>query len=163
MQNISNKHPRLYTALKYAIPATLTAGIVGFGLHVFLLQATQPAIEHLMQGIHISQPPYSPTITFFAGITALLPVAGLVLLYYWFGQYLPAQTRVGKGLWLGFMVLFIKGDLLRQPFMDLLVGNPWKVVLLQNGQIFVANLAVTIAIALIMPCKTSSLSACPDL
>ncbi len=139
--------------IKYGILATLLASGVGMALHVFLLQTVTPLITHAMQGISIPQPPYSAIINLFAFITALLPVSGLAFLYYWIGDYIPAQSRLGKGLLLGFSFLFLKGDLIRQPLMNLLVGNPWEVVLLQLAEVWIPDLTIAIIIALIIPSR----------
>lgn len=141
--------------LKWSL-ATVTAGILGFLSHAFLVNLIQPFIMSTMRGADVAQPPYPPMIALSAAATALIPVGALTAMYHWLGHNIPARSRVGKGLWLGVLILLLKGELIRQPLMDLLIGNPLMVVALQNGQAVASNLIAALAIALLMPLKSQN-------
>ena len=112
----------------------------------------------MMANIHILHPDqYGFKVTFFAYLTLLIPASGIAFLYYFTGKDLPFNSRIVKGILLGIFLLLVKGDLIRQPIMDYLVGNPIIVVFLQHAQVWVYNLAITIVIALIVPFKNKSL------
>ena len=133
--------------------ATFTAGMVGFVTHAVLVDMIQPLIMESLRGAGTIRPPYPPMVALSAAATALIPVGVLAAMYFWLGHHIPARSRTGRGLWLGVIILLLKGELVRQPVMDLIVGNPLMVVALQNGQAVLANMAAALAIALIMPTK----------
>jgi hypothetical protein len=129
------------------------AAIVALTLHILIQQWSQPIISANMVGVEVARPPYGLLITGVAYVTAMVPAIVAAILFYYAGRLLPARTRFGKGLWLGVLILLLKGDLVRQPMMNFLIGNPPTVVVLNDLHVIGANLALGLAIGLLCPMK----------
>jgi hypothetical protein len=148
------------TAMKkitFFILAIILATAIALTSHIFLLKWLQPLINQGLAHAHIiHSKDYGHLIVSFAYITLLIPVAAIAFIYYFAGHLLPVKTRVMKGVLLGIILLLVKSDLIRQPVMNVLVGVPAWVSILQQIQVWVYCLAVTIIIALIIPLKNKS-------
>ena len=129
--------------------ASAVASIIALTLHILVQQWSQPIISATMVGVEVARPPYGGLITGVAYVTAIVPAIVAAILFYYGGHLLPARSRVGKGLWLGVLVLLLKGDLVRQPIMNLLIGNPPSVVVLTDLHAIAANLALGLVIGLL--------------
>ena len=133
--------------------AMVVAGLLGFLLHVTLGRLIQPIVSRAMQGVAIKQPPYGTAITALAAATSLLPAAVLALVFYALGSYIPARSRLIKGLLFGAVILAIKGQLFREPIMAIAIGNPVWIALLQQTEKWAANLGMCLTIALLVPLR----------
>jgi len=136
--------------------AAIVAAIVALSLHIFLQQWTQPIIAHLMIGVEVARPPYGPLITTAAYVTAVVPALVAAVLFYYGAHLLPSRSRIAKGLLLGGLIILIKGDLIRQPIMNFLIGNPLPVVALTDLHAVAANLGLGLAIGLLCPIKRAA-------
>jgi hypothetical protein len=131
--------------------ASVVAAIVALTVHILLQQWAQPIISERMRGIEVLRPPYGAFVTGVAYVTAVVPAIVAAILFYYGAHLLPARSRLGKGLWLGVLILLLKGDLVRQPVMNFLIGNPPSVVVLNDLHGIAANLALGLAIGLLCP------------
>ena len=139
------------------ILAIILATAIALVSHVFLLKWLQPLINQGLAHAHIiNSKDYGPLIVSMAYVTLLIPVTAIAFIYYFAGHLLPVKTRLMKGVLLGIILLLVKSDLIRQPIMNVMVGVPAWVSILQHIQIWVYCLAVTIIVALIIPCKNKS-------
>ena len=132
------------------ILAIVIASFISLSIHIFLLGWIKPIIALKMQGIIIPHPPYSQFINFMAYATIFIPVSAVSFGYYIVGDRISCDNRLLKGLILGTFILLIKGALIREPLMNLLVGNPTTIVLLQQSQVWISNFSMAIVIAFII-------------
>jgi hypothetical protein len=138
----------------------IAVSVVGAALaltaHIILQQWAQPIISVRMSGVEVARPPYGALITAMAYSTAIVPAFVAAVLFYYGGHLLPAHSRLAKGMWLALFILLVKGDLVRQPIMNALIGNPPTVVVLSDLHILAANLALGIVIGLFGPVKNAA-------
>ena len=106
------------------------------------------AAEWIHTTIGIPAPHYSTLIDTMAYLTKPLEALGVAVIYYFLGDRLPTRSRVLKGILLGLLILLTKGQLIREPLMNFLLPNTIGDVLLRQGQIWAANLAMAIIITL---------------
>ncbi len=137
--------------LKLAVLSIFLAAAVGLGCHIFLLKLITPIVNKEMVGVQIAHPPYSVFINIAAYLTVILSAAGMAIVYYFLAPHFPFNSRVLRGLCLAALVLLVKGELIRVPIMNILVGNPIKIALLQQSQIWISNIAMALMIAFVFP------------
>lgn len=141
--------------------AILIASLASLSIHIFFLDWIGSVIASKMQGIVIAHPPYSQFINFMAYATIFIPVSAVSFVYYIGGDKIPCDNRFLKGIILGIFILLIKGALIREPLMNLLVGNPITVVLMQQSQVWISNLSMAVIIAFIInPLKNTKAKEC---
>jgi hypothetical protein len=128
----------------------LLASIIGMVSHVYLLNATQPIINTYMSSVHVLHPPYNIFITTAAYITSVIPTVGKVAIYYFIERYSPYK-KTYNGIMFLLLLLLLNGEFLRMSVMNLLIGNPLKVVILQDGQAILVTLLSGLAIIFTMP------------
>lgn len=129
---------------------TILFGVLGFFIHVALGSTVQAVVAENMKGVAILKPPYGPLITSIAGLTALIPALFSLVLYMVIRKQIPGKAPLIKGLFFGALILLLKGQLIRQPLMNYLVGNPLWVVVLQQSEIWLANFIPCILAAIII-------------
>lgn len=122
-------------ALWRVAAATGLAAAAGFGIHVlygrgFALTLYEKAVRdgRLAQ---VLKEPYPPGIVALAAATALIPTLGKVLAFLLLRERLPGTAPWQKGLAFGGLLLLMNDALLRQPLMNLAVGVPVDLTLLQ--------------------------------
>ena len=108
------------------------AATVGFFLHVAMSSYIGPYISQEMAGKNVLHPPYPFFVNFIAYLTAILPVSGWAILFYLVYDRIPSNNFVWKGLLFSCLILFLKGDLIRQQVMSYIVGNPLHVAIIQS-------------------------------
>lgn len=72
---------------------------------------------------------------------------GLAIVYALVRPALPGRSSLGRGLVLGVLMLAVMGRLFRQPAMDLAIGNPVAVVLVQDGVSWLLWAVVSMVVA----------------
>jgi hypothetical protein len=88
--------------------------------HIYISEGVKPVLEAMTQGLH--QGSYSPFIIIAAYGTAFITVGLIVFLYYHTQHLLPIKSNFLKALIVACILLELKGNLIRQPLMDLLVN-----------------------------------------
>ena len=113
-------------ALLWAIAATLV-GCVVMAVHLPLEAWTKVTIasqQELLASIAWREPAEHGWVMALAAITAIIPVLATMLLAWLIWERLPARSWWARGLLLWLLLLLLDGALLRQPIMNLAVGNP---------------------------------------
>ncbi len=103
---------------------------------------------------NVIRDPYPAWFVMTAALTALIPAAFKVILYYFLGASIPFRNKLLKGATYGVILLAVGDNLIRMPIMQLLSGNPGFIVLLQSAEAWVIYIGSGIAIALIIPVRS---------
>lgn len=106
----------------------------------------------LAEAVHthvgIPAPSYSPFINFMSYVTKPLEAIGIAIIYYLLGDRLPTQSRLFKGFLLACIILLAEGQLIRQPFMNLLFpSNTLGGILLRQLEKWLEVIVMCIIIA----------------
>lgn len=152
MEKNNTKTPARSLYLYFVISIVLVTTI-GFVLHVYFFYYTQGLIASLMQGVDVLKPPYGSAINVVAFLTAFIPTAAKVGLYYLIGKHLWFSSKLGKGFVYGLLLSLLRGELIREPVMNYLIGNPIEVIFIQQGQVILTNITLGVLISLVMPYK----------
>lgn len=131
-------------ALLVCAAAAVIASASGFAFHVVIEERLRSWVAARMKGHSVSP---SRKVLFPAALTSIESGAGLVVLYILVRDNLPFENAILRGLIVGFLVLAVSGRLFRQPVMNRLVGNPLKVVLVQDGAVWINWLLMCVIIA----------------
>lgn len=132
------------SALLVCAAAAVIASASGFAFHVAVEERMRSWIAARMKGRSVSP---SRNVLLPAALTSIESGTGLVLLYILVRENLPFENAILRGLAVGFLVLAITGRLFRQPVMNGLIGNPLKVVLIQDGAVWINWLLMCVIIA----------------
>jgi len=122
----------------------VAAAAAGFVFHVAAEDRLQSWISARMKGRSVSP---SRKVLLPAALTSIESGAGLVVLYILVRENLPFENTILRGLTVGFLVLAITGRLFRQPLMNCLIGNPLKVVFIQDGAVWINWLLMCVVLA----------------
>ena len=124
------------TYFRIAIAAILAA-IIAFSIHVFYGQnLAAKLVSAAFKARHwtTAHQPYPPSIFYSAFVTAIVRMLGFGVVYTLIQDRMPGRLRAVKGLFYGLLMMFCTDDFLRLPVMNLLVGNPLDVVLVQSAE-----------------------------
>lgn len=150
-------------ALLWAIAATLV-GCVVMAVHVPLEAWTKMTIasqQELLASIAWREPAEHGWVMVLAAITAIIPVLATMLLAWLIWDRLPARSWWARGLLLWLLLLLLDGALLRQPIMNLAVGNPASLTLAMVLDPWASKAALAFPIAAILgfikPARTVTL------
>jgi hypothetical protein len=125
------------------VTAGLAAGI-GFTLHVFAVEWVDPYVASIMAGRTVS-PSWDVRVP--AALSSIEQGLALAMLYLLLRARLPFTTTFVRAALTGLLTLALAGDLIRQPMMNLLVGNPVEVVAVQDGSVWVIRLVMALIAA----------------
>lgn len=99
----------------------ITATVLALTSHIYISEGMKPILDAMMQDV--SQPPaYSAFIISAAYGTAVISVGLVVFLYYHTQHLLPIESNLLKVLVIACIILELKGNLIRQPLMNILVN-----------------------------------------
>lgn len=112
-----------------AIAASFAAGI-GFAIHVFSAEIVERHVATMMIGRHVAP---SWDMRFPAALSSIEQGLALVILYILLRRCFPALGTIRRTLLTAALALTLAGRLIRQPLMNILIGNPWEVVMMQDG------------------------------
>jgi hypothetical protein len=127
-----------------AFVSASAAAITGFVIHVATQGWVQSWVASHMQGREVAP---SWEVRYVALLTSLEVGVGLVILYALVRTALPAKSSLVRGLLLGVLLLAVMGRLIRQPAMNLVVGNPLVVVAVQDGISWLLWLSMCVVVA----------------
>lgn len=125
--------------------AAIASASTGFVIHVASQSRVQAWVDSHMQG-HTVTPSWE--VRYVALATSLEAGIALVILYALVRTALPVKSSWARGLLLGVLLLAVMGRLFRQPVMNLIVGNPFSVVAVQDGISWVLWLCMCVVVAL---------------
>ena len=106
------------------------ASTSSFVVHVATVEWLPDWIGNQMQGVSI-QPSWD--VRYIAGVTSIEYGMAAIALYYLAREKLLDYGKFKSALLFSVLLMAIHGAFVRQPFMDYVVGNPFHVVLVQNG------------------------------
>jgi hypothetical protein len=112
------------------LAASIASAVTGFAVHVGSQSWVQSWVSERMQGTSVIP---SWDVRYVALATSIEVGVGLTLLYALVRQSMPVRSPVLRGLLLGAILLAVMGRLVRQPLMNLVIGNPLSVVVVQDG------------------------------
>lgn len=106
------------TYLKLGLCA-LMATILALTSHIYISEWMKPFIEQMARTLPAEAGAYPPHIMLAAYGTAFITLVVICFLYYQAGRLLNVSNRFLKALLVAAIILEVKGDLFRQPLMDL--------------------------------------------
>jgi hypothetical protein len=122
------------TTILRIIIAVIIAGIVNDFIHIYY--------GHFADGITI----YNSFINTMSFLTKPIEALGVALVYYLIGDRLYSNSRLIKAIWLTILVCLIKDGLIRQPFMNILLGNPVLDSLYRESQVWLSSLVMSLVL-----------------
>lgn len=130
------------TILGFLITAIL-AGIADDFIHIYY--------GHLVAGVTI----YNFFINTMSFLTKPLETLGVALVYYLLGDRLYFNSRLIRAIFLTIIICLIKDGFIRQPLMNILLGNPILDSFYRESQVWLASLAASLIITfMIKPLTT---------
>jgi hypothetical protein len=105
------------------------ASASGFVVHVVTVEWLPTWVASQMHGVSL-QPSWS--VKYIAGATSLEYGIAAVALYYLARDKLLSIGLLQRALLFSVLLMGIHGAFIRQPLMDYVIGNPLRVVLVQN-------------------------------
>lgn len=132
--------------------AAVAGAATGFGIHLSTQAWIQGWVEQHMAGRSVVP---SWDVRLLAAATSLEVGVATVFVYVLLRRSLPGLPTVVRGALLAALLLAVTGRLFRQSVMDLAVGNPLAVVLIQDGVAWLTWTALCIAVAIVYDSLTA--------
>ena len=140
------------------------ATILALTSHIYISEWAKPVLDSMMEGLHPESSEYPPYIISAAYATAFITVGLVIFLYYHTQHLLPIKSRPLKALLVACILLEIKGSLIRQPIMDILVNysfgmqgfKPFLFVALNTSDKWVSALLSAMCLVYLCPQKYKS-------
>ena len=114
----------------YLVVITILASASSFIVHISTVEWLPSWIGSQMQGIDI-QPSWN--FRYIAGATSIEYGFAALAIYFLGRDKLIVHGKVKASLILGIILAAIHGAFIRQPLMDVIIGNPIHVALVQNA------------------------------
>lgn len=138
------------------------ATVLALTTHIYISQWAKPFLDMMMQGFQV--PPssaYSSIIMYAAYGTACITIGLQVFLWYHAQHLLPIKSNLAKAFLLTCIILELKGYLIRQPIMDILVAysmgmqglKPFAFVGLNMIDKWVSAILIALALVYLCPKK----------
>jgi len=137
--------------------ATLLSAAFGFTFHV--LYGRGVASEYMDNAIKtgkmdsVLQEPYPSYIIVIAALTSLIPTIGKVFIWLFVRDKLPGNRLLTKGFVFTCLMIIADGGLLRQDFMNLLVGMPMDVWFVHGAEQWIIVPVMCFLIVFLSPKK----------
>ena len=119
------------TTLRFII-AVIIAGIVDDFIHIYY--------GHFASGVTI----YNSFINTMSFLTKPLEALGVAFIYYLIGDRLYSSSRLMRAIFLTVLVCLIKDGFIRQPLMNVLLGNSVLDSLYRESSVWLSSLAVSL-------------------
>lgn len=126
--------------------AAIAGAATGFAIHLCTQAWVQGWVATQMAGRSVAP---SWDVRFLAAATSLEIGVATAFVYVLVRKSLPGWPTVFRGALLAALLLGVSGRLLRQPLMDLAIGNPLAVVLIQDGVAWLTWSALCVAVAVV--------------
>jgi RimJ/RimL family protein N-acetyltransferase len=133
--------------VRIVVPSTL-ASFVGFAVHRFFADRLPAWVSQQMEGVQIKMPPYGPEVVVPATLSSLESGVAFVVAYALLRRATPTLGVLVRALLLAGLCLGMQGAMLRMPLMQLVVGNPVWVTVVQHAAIWLPFLLESLAVAL---------------
>lgn len=121
------------TVLRFIV-AVLIAGIVDDLIHIYY--------GHITGSVEI----YTPFITIMSFLTKPMQALGAALVYYLIGNYLYSNSRLIKAVILTILICLIKDGFIRQPFMNIILGNSISDSFYRESQVWLSTLGMSLVL-----------------
>lgn len=131
--------------MKYFSIAVIVS-LAAFVMHLLTIEWVMGFVTDQMQD-RIIKPSWD--VRYVAALTSIEIGFGALLIYGLIHSQLPTNNTLLKGVLLTVLLLMVKGELIRQPLMNWLVGNPLSVVMVQDGMTWCIWLMMGMVIAIL--------------
>jgi hypothetical protein len=138
---------KLFISIIYSV---IISSFIALTFHILFINQASPIINEALNKVTIIKPPYPFYINAIAYITTFIPALATTLLYIAIFPIIKSRTYISRSFILGTFVLMIKGELMRQPLMNILVGNPYSIALFQQSQVWITNYIMAFIIVFII-------------
>ena len=138
--------PMQRTVLRLLLVAA-AASAVGFVIHVTDQNIVPPWVQRQMRGVPSAGPPAGWTFAA-AALSSIEIGAGYAILYALLRLATPTLRPIARGLLTGTLALALGGQLIRQPLMNWIIGNPIYVTLAMAVGPWLTSLAMGVVLAL---------------
>lgn len=149
--------------------AVLTATILVLTAHIYIQRYATPILNNLVASFHptiifTKGNPYPWLIDVLAYCTAFIDITLIALVYYVAEPHLHIKNKLVKGIFVGMIICEIKGYLIRQPFMNIMVNiyqgapHPIEMGILPTIDVWAANLLLGLALVYLCPKQKSNYS-----
>ena len=138
-------------ALKEIAISAVIASFISLSVHRIMLKETSSYLNQALVNISVIKPPYPAYINVIAYLTSILPGLGVTILYYLMTPYFNTPSKLLRTAYLSILLLLLKGELIRQLIMNILVGNPIAIAFLQQSQVWLTNIMMALAVVFLMP------------
>ncbi len=134
---------------KYIQPtvAAVAASVVGFTVHKAFADRPPAWVSAQMGSTQIKLPPYGPEIVVPATLTSLELGVAYLAAYLLVRRATPDRSVFLRALLVAALCLALHGSLLRMPLMQLLVGNPVWVTVVQHAGTWAPVVAASLVVA----------------
>ena len=127
--------------------AAISAAAVGFLVHKSFADRLPAWVSAHMGSVQIKLPPYGPEVVVPAALTSLEPGLAFLAAYLLARRATPAWPTWRRALVVAALCLGLQGSLLRMPVMQLVVGNPVGVTLVQHAALWMPYVAACLVVA----------------
>ena len=147
------------------VSVTIATGLA-LTTHIYLSEFIKPVLDAMMQssiagGINpnADSTNYSKIVIYAAYATAFMNIGFLTFFYYHTQHLIPRNSKLIKILLVTAIIFGIKGDLIRQPIMDIILNydigfdKPILFVVLNHADKWLANLFLAICLVYLCPQK----------
>ena len=104
--------------------------------------------EHMAGAPEIRRPPYGLEVVLPATLSSVEYGLGLGFTYHLLAKALPTWSPIARAVVLLLLTLALMGNLVRFPLMQLVVGNPAGVTLVQHAALWLPYLVGSLVVAL---------------
>ncbi|RQP21158.1 hypothetical protein [Piscinibacter terrae] len=132
--------------LQILVPA-IAASAAGFLPHKLFADWLPHWVGAHMEGVQIKVPPYGPEVVVPAALTYIEPGLAYLAAYVLVRKATPTSSVFVRALLVAALCLGLEGSIVRMPLMQLVIGNPLWVTLLQHAGIWVPYVAASLVVA----------------
>ena len=130
-----------------AFLSVVCSSLVAFFVHKPIADRLPLWVGEQMGGVEIKRPPYGLEVVIPAALSSLEVGAGLFFAYFVIRRSFPNWSTFARAICLFLLCLALGGHLFRFPLMQLVVGNPLGVTLVQHAGIWLPLFAASLTLA----------------
>jgi hypothetical protein len=127
--------------------AAVAASAAGFAVHKVFADRLPAWVSAHMGNTQIKLPPYGPEIVVPAALTSLESGVAYLAAYLLVRRATPQRSVLLRSLLVAALCLALRGSLLRMPVMQLLIGNPVWVTLVQHAGAWAPVVAASLVVS----------------
>ena len=142
----ANVNAQMRKPIQFTI-ASIAASAAGFAVHKVFADRLPAWVSAHMENAQIKLPPYGPEIVVPAALTSLESGVAYLVAYLLVRRATPERSVLSRSLLVAALCLALHGSLLRMPVMQLLIGNPVWVTLVQHAGLWAPVVAACLVVA----------------